>query len=155
MWGQCGSKFRIGKTRSLSRLVCVPRFSSRSPPRRPLVCFVSSIVPIVRFVSSFPRSSCPHRSSRSPLVSCFALHSPPFLYFYFPSTYFFYINNVLFSTSSFRPVRCYSECVIQKVFFTGCIFKHLVDDVYLENYMVSVPTHAPKNRMLLPLERVL
>ena len=26
MWGQCGSKFRIGKTRSLSRLVCVPRF---------------------------------------------------------------------------------------------------------------------------------
>ena len=42
---------------------------------------------------------------------------------------------------------------VPKVFFISFNFKRLVDAVSFENSMVSVPTHAPKNRMLLPLER--
>ena len=102
------------------------------------MCFVSSIVPIVRFVfSSFVVStSFVSFASRlvSSLVSCFALHSPPFLYFYFPSTYFFSINNFLFSTSSFRPVRCYRLVIRNQLKTRHLNFVVMLDAPPIVNY---------------------
>ena len=84
----------------LSSRLC-PSFSSRSPHRRPRVFrLVYRPYRSFRFVfSSFVVSpSFVSFASRlvSSLVSCFALHSPPFLYLYYLSTYFFSRNNFPF-----------------------------------------------------------
>ena len=59
-----------------------------------------------RFVFSSLVVSTSFVSFASRFVLCLTFS---FFVLLFPSTYFFKINNCLFSTSSFRPVRCYSQ----------------------------------------------